>query len=99
MVDNLERMHNLGYVHGDLKPDNMLLATPESKASDFHQIYLIDFGLSRSWKKENGKHVDDKHRPFNSNEWFASKHQFNNHTYSRRDDIICLVYSLLYLYT
>ena len=36
---------------------------------------------------------------FNHNEWFASKFLFMGQTYSRRDDIISLVYTLMYLCT
>ena len=34
-------MHSLGYVHNDLKLDNILLGH-----KDPDQIYLIDFGLA-----------------------------------------------------
>lgn len=44
--------HSLGIVHRDLKPDNILF---ESK-TQFSDIKLIDFGLSRKYIKEDDLH-------------------------------------------
>ena len=41
----------------------------------------------------------DELTPVQQNEWFASKHAFNYHRCSRRDDIIQLIYVLLFLHT
>lgn len=38
-------------MHRDLKPDNILLGNKY----DSHSIYLIDFGLANSYKKNNEK--------------------------------------------
>ena len=53
MIDRLEDLHNLGYIHRDLKPEN--ICTDLKKSSD--QIFLIDFGLSKKYIEDNGKHI------------------------------------------
>jgi serine/threonine protein kinase len=38
-------MHELGYVHNDLKLDNFLVGLNDPKT-----VYLIDFGISSNYK-------------------------------------------------
>ena len=45
MVERLKKLHESGYVHADLKPENICIGL-----DDPHRIYLIDFGLSSQWK-------------------------------------------------
>ena len=46
MLDRLQILHGLGFVHMDIKPDNILLPMDyESSSNNFH-IKLIDFGMS-----------------------------------------------------
>ena len=78
----LESLHDIGYVHGDIKPNNLMLHNQESEA------YLIDFGLARKYIDSEGHHIPDKIGHNNVNEWFATVHSFRGHTHSRRDDII-----------
>ena len=57
----------MGYVHCDIKPDNMLIAgTARSEVenrgfggrmSPDSQIYLVDFGLAHSYLDRNGHHI------------------------------------------
>ena len=49
MLKALETMHNKGYIHRDVKPDNFRVHND--------QVYLIDFGLFREWKTKEGKHI------------------------------------------
>lgn len=53
MVIRLETLHKAGFVHCDLKPDNILIsADPEDQ-----EIYLIDFGLAHSYIDSQGIHM------------------------------------------
>jgi len=43
LADGLDRAHNIGVIHRDLSPDNVML-----QGGDISQAVLIDFGISRS---------------------------------------------------
>lgn len=97
MLNALESLHNLGYVHGDIKPDNILSDSNRNENLINHgNVTLIDFGQSRLYRDENNKHLPNKVVKFNNNEWFASLHLFSGNITSRRDDIISLGYTLIY---
>jgi serine/threonine protein kinase len=48
-------LHSLGFVHGDLKPQNILLS---KDLGNDQNIYLIDFGISQSYLNDDGSHID-----------------------------------------
>ena len=73
MLSNLEILHDLGYVHGDIKPNNILIST---KDSDF---YLIDFGKASKFKDSKGNHIQNQKTKFNGNEWFSSPFVIGGH--------------------
>lgn len=60
---------------------------------------MIDFGVSRKYIKEDtGKHIKNSQvNSFVGNIIFASHHAFECKTLSRRDDIIQIIYNLVYL--
>jgi hypothetical protein len=60
---------------------------------------MIDFGVSRKYiNKDTGKHLKNEQvNSFVGNIIFASHHAFECQTLSRRDDIIQIIYNLVYL--
>ena len=48
-------MHDLGYVHNDIKLDNILIGYKDPSL-----LYLIDFGLTCKYLDEDGQHVQKK---------------------------------------
>ncbi|KAG5475671.1 hypothetical protein LSCM4_04255 [Leishmania orientalis] len=94
MLSSLEHVHRAGYVHADLKPDNVVFGR-----EDPEQLYLVDFGLSVRFRDRKGKH-----RPLITNHSFvgtpryASLRTHMGYTLSRRDDIEQLVYVMIYLF-
>jgi len=46
-------MHELGYVHNDIKLDNILVGFKDPSL-----LYLIDFGLSTRFINEDGSHTE-----------------------------------------
>lgn len=69
--------------------------TKDSKL--MNKLYLIDFGISQSYLKENGEHIPfERDVPFKGNVIFSSKNAFDQLSLSRRDDIISLMYFIIF---
>lgn len=88
----IEYIHNKGIVHRDIKLDNFMMGI-----NDPHQVYLIDYGLSKAYIHKN-KHIKET----NNNEPigtynYMSLNIHNGIIYSRRDDMISIVYILCHL--
>ncbi|KAI3945278.1 hypothetical protein MKX01_035039 [Papaver californicum] len=88
----------LGYVHGDVKPENFLLGMPG--IPDEKKLFLVDLGLATKWRNNStGLHVDYDQRPdvFRGTVRYASVHAHLGRTGSRRDDLESLAYALIFL--
>jgi serine/threonine protein kinase len=63
ILDRLEDLHSLGYVHCDLKPENFLLDIYRDRnhesAHGYQQVYLIDMGSARLYANDDGHHIED----------------------------------------
>jgi casein kinase 1 len=95
MITIIRFIHSKGYIHRDLKPENFVFSR-----KDTSKIYCIDFGLAKKIVKRNGEHIDEKkHGNFCGTARYASiqAHKFNEQ--SRRDDLECIGYILIYLLT
>lgn len=46
ITDLLMKLHDKGYIHCDLKPDNVMIGDYRQNLTEMNQIYLIDFGIS-----------------------------------------------------
>lgn len=76
-------MHDLGYIHNDIKLDNILIGY-----KDPSQLYLIDFGLTCKYLDEDGRHVEKEFlKKFSGNFLFASLNSCRGNNKSRRDDV------------
>lgn len=52
LLRRIQTFHSLGYVHGDIKPANIMFGRGRKK----NLVYLIDYGLSKQesvWEKPN----------------------------------------------
>ena len=76
-MESLKQLHNLGYVHRDIKPNNIIFR--RNSNFDFQNLLLIDFGSAVSYKTPSGKHIPDTVAKFDSNEWFGSVNAFKGH--------------------
>eukprot|EP00347_Sterkiella_histriomuscorum_P003421 403364357 len=95
MLMRLESLHKLGYVHCDLKPDNILIGT--DPAVD-HNIYLIDFGLAHYYLTPRGRHIaPPKKASFKGSISYCSLNVLNKQHPSRRDDLESMLYVILFL--
>ncbi|WPT16366.1 Casein kinase 1-like protein HD16 [Picochlorum sp. SENEW3] len=94
----LERLHQKGFVHGDVKPENFLLGAPGT--TNEKKLWLVDLGLATRWRDLLcGTHVEYDQRPdvFRGTVRYASVHAHLGRTASRRDDLESLAYTLLFL--
>ena len=86
-------LHNLNYVHSDVKLENILVGHQDSQT-----LYLIDFGLSTKFIEQDGTHQKRQQLGrFSGNFLFASLNSCRGYNKSRRDDIESAFYVLIYL--
>ncbi|CDW73327.1 cg2577-pa [Stylonychia lemnae] len=89
-LDQIELVHKVGYVHKDIKPENILFNQTNYQRINYSQVTLIDYGISKEYLDIGGKHIINKKIDhFTGNLYFSNS--------SRRDDIISLFYLLIYL--
>ena len=51
MIQRLETLHELGFLHMDLKPDNIVLGSQDMFSKEKSStVYLIDFGMTLPWQ-------------------------------------------------
>ena len=86
-------MHECGYVHNDLKLENILVGK-----DDPDTVYLIDFGLSTRYLDKNGNHKSKKFTSkFSGTFMYASMNSCRGNNKSRRDDMHSLIYIMVML--
>ena len=56
MIDRIQIIHTMGYLHRDIKPDNFSIGINENQ----HKIYLFDFGLAKRYLYKDKKHIPCK---------------------------------------
>ncbi|OHS94039.1 CK1 family protein kinase [Tritrichomonas foetus] len=95
LLKAIEDVHNCGVIHRDIKPANILI----TNSVDI-PIALIDYGLSKIYIDENGKHYPPRHYPgFRGTAIFASVNAHLNKDLSRRDDLFSWYYVIVDLIT
>lgn len=53
-LQRIEFVHQNGFLHRDIKPDNFLIGVGKNQ----HVLYLIDYGLSKRYKDpKTGRHI------------------------------------------
>lgn len=56
ILDRIEYIHSLGFLHRDIKPDNFLIG----KEKQSNVVFMIDFGLAKKYQTREGIHIPYK---------------------------------------
>jgi casein kinase I family protein HRR25 len=110
IIEVIEKIHERGVIHRDIKPENFMISQlglqdredreeheEHEEQATLKRLHIIDFGLSRIYIK------DDVHIPNKQNSSmvgtmrYISTHIHEGNVYSRRDDIISILYVIIYL--
>ena len=94
MIQRVEYIHSRLYLHRDIKPDNFLMGIGRRK----HYVYIIDFGLTKKYRNpKNGQHIPYKDgKSLTGTARYASLNTHIGIEQSRRDDLECLGFVLIY---
>lgn len=103
MMEIIRAVHERGFIHRDVKPPNFMLKKDDEAGGGLNKpdskLYLIDFGLSRTYIDNHTK----KHRCNTTRTGiigtsrFVSSNIHDGHEPSRRDDLISIMYVVVYL--
>ena len=92
MLQCIKSIHNMGIIHRDIKPSNFLLNTTNKS------LLLIDFGLAKQYISRGGIHKPNVCSiKICGTLRYISTYVHDRNEPSRRDDIISMVYVIIFL--
>lgn len=98
MINLIEVVHSKKIIHGDIKPENFLIAATDTAGHNDgygkNLLYLIDFGLSQKFADSSGRHytVEEMKKVSISAPRYASIRGHHTLKRTRRDDLESLGY-------
>ncbi len=93
MLEIIWRIHDAGIVHRDIKPENFMIKI----MGEEKKLHIIDFGLSRFYMKGNNHVENTNNRSIVGTIRYISLNIHEGDVYSRRDDIVSIMYVIIYL--
>ncbi|TNV80286.1 hypothetical protein FGO68_gene8739 [Halteria grandinella] len=91
MLTCVREMHQVGYLHQDIKPDNF-------RVNEAGLVKIIDFGLVMQYDvNTSGRHKGLGKYGFQGSPIFGAIRSLQGFTLSRRDDLECLGYTIMFL--
>jgi serine/threonine protein kinase len=91
-VRSLEQIHDLGYLHRDVKPSNFVIGNEGRR----NQVFLIDFGLARKFVMPDGSIRPARDQAgFRGTARYASINSHMSRDLGRRDDLWSVLYILI----
>ena len=95
MIKALQATHNAGYVHADLKPENMLSGPITNRG----KVFLADFGLSKRFKDRHNSFITECFDAMVGTVAFTSAKALKRLSPGPREDLESLGYILIYILT
>lgn len=95
-INLLRVFHNAGFIHRDIKPQNLAFEYGDQK---YPELFLIDYGLAKDYidREKNEHSVYLSHRSMKGTVRYSSITTHLGIEQSRRDDLAALGYMLVYL--
>lgn len=95
VTKRIESLHSRGYIHRDIKPDNLVIGRHGHYRNC---VYLIDCGFAKRYRDSLNMHIaKTAGHGYYGTVTFSSKYAHRGETLSRRSDLESLVYSMVYL--
>ena len=97
MIKRLQYIHDKGFIHRDVKPDNFLFDLSTEKTPN--NIYLLDFGFCKQYLLPDGIHIPKKiNKQLIGTPNYVSINIHNGLEPSRRDDLESVGYIMINLF-